>query len=259
MNVLENTVYGRFKSLPWFNPITKSRIIIFGQGGIGSWLTLFLARAGASIIIVDMDKVERVNIAGQVYGETEVGKSKVQAMKDVVNKLCGESKITAVNIKVDPDEESWKTYLSISDVVCTSFDSIAARKMVYEEWIKIGKSTSLFVDGRMGVENGQVFTLERVGKELSKTNKDHYEDSFFDDNSIEEAPCTAKATSHCGALIASLMTAQITNWFNNLQSGVMPRTLSSQLDFYLPVMLFENKVVVPEPKKEEDVEETTMV
>lgn len=36
MNSKENIKsYGRFKGLPWFDPISKSRIMVLGQGGIG--------------------------------------------------------------------------------------------------------------------------------------------------------------------------------------------------------------------------------
>jgi molybdopterin/thiamine biosynthesis adenylyltransferase len=230
--------YGRFKTLPWFNSIAQSRIMVFGQGGIGSWLTFLLARTGANLFTIDDDTVEDSNLAGQLYGASSIKKKKVQAMKEIVAAMCGENNITAIDEKVILASEGsqWRAYISMCDVVCVSFDSIAARRLVYNVWKLEGKENSLFVDGRMSAEQGQIFTLE---KKAEVEAVQFYEDSFFDDSILPEAPCTAKATSHCGALISSLMVSQITNWFTNQTPGTMQRVLTSQLDFYLPVNLFQ--------------------
>lgn len=223
--------YGRFKDVPWFDGMSQSRIMVLGQGGIGSWLTLFLARTGANLITVDMDTVEEHNIAGQLYGKKQVGKDKVAAMAELVTNLCGENNVTPVNEKVTGVEgELWLSYLSFCDVVCVSFDNIKARQIVYEKWKECGKDGSLFVDGRMSIEQGQVFTVDRtVEAEFAA-----YETTFFNDDELEEAPCTLKATSHCGAYIACLMTVQITNWFTN-KTGQGPRDVVKNMDFYLAI------------------------
>ncbi len=227
--------YGRFKDMPWFDLISKSTIMVFGQGGIGSHLTFFLARTGAEIITVDFDTVEEHNIAGQLYGKEDVKKLKVTAMVDVIGRLCGECNITPVNEEIDETRGEWVSYLEQADVVCVSFDSIYARRLAYNRWKKEGKQGSLFVDGRMSIENGQVFTVLKD----SASDYEFYETSFFDDSEVEGATCTMKATTHCGSLIASLMVAQITNWFNNLDGTAMPREVVKQLNFNLPLMMFE--------------------
>lgn len=230
--------YGRFKDTPWFDQLSNSRVIVFGAGGIGSWLTLFLARTGADVVVVDMDTVEDHNIAGQLYGNPDVGKTKVQAIKDVVSRLCGETKVNILNEEVSVDKEGrWKQVLKMSDVICVTFDSIKAREIVYNYWFENAKEHSLFMDGRMSVENGQVFS---VHEDDDPDVFSHYENSFFEDSSIPQAPCTIKATSHCGAMIASLMTSQITNYFTNYNPSNMERVVYKQFDFNLPLVLFES-------------------
>jgi len=185
--------YGRFKDTPWFDQLSNSRVIVFGAGGIGSWLTLFLARTGADVVVVDMDTVEDHNIAGQLYGNPDVGKTKVQAIKDVVSRLCGETKVNILHEEVSVDKEGrWKQVLKMGDVVCVTFDSIKAREIVYNYWFENAKEHSLFMDGRMSVENGQVFSVHEDDEPEVFT---HYENSFFEDSSIPQAPCTIKATS----------------------------------------------------------------
>lgn len=230
--------YGRFKDTPWFDELSQARVTVFGAGGIGSWLALFLARTGAEVVVVDMDTVEDHNIAGQLYGKQDVGKPKVSAVKDVIDRLCGENNINILNEEVSIDKKGvWKRMITLSDVVCTTFDSIRARQIVYNNWLADHKEVSLFVDGRMSIENGQVFTVHsQDDQEVFK----HYESSFFDDLSVPQAPCTLKATSHCGAMIASLMVSQITNYFTNYNPENMEREISNQLDFNLPLLLFDS-------------------
>ena len=141
--------YNRFKGLNWFNRISNSQIIIFGQGGIGSHLSFFLSRAGANLIVVDFDKVEEHNLAGQLYGKDDVGKSKTSAIADVLTRLCGNVNLIALDEQVKSKGGDWRSLIADQDVVCVSFDNIAARKLVYEEWKKTGKGGSLFVDGRI--------------------------------------------------------------------------------------------------------------
>ena len=46
----------RFKDAPWF-PKEETNVIVGGAGGIGSWLTLMLSRAGFFPIVYDFDRL----------------------------------------------------------------------------------------------------------------------------------------------------------------------------------------------------------
>lgn len=86
---------------------------------------------------------------GQLYGLEDVGKLKVDAMRDIITRLCGENNYNPLNQQVVINQNQlWETYVQMSDVVSTSFDSIAARQIVYEFWKQNGKDKSLFIDGR---------------------------------------------------------------------------------------------------------------
>jgi len=75
---------------------------------------------------------------GQLYGKEQVGKTKVEALHSVVTSLCGENKLTTCFEEVKPSEGNWLDYVNFSAVVCTTFDSIKARKIVYERWKDYG-------------------------------------------------------------------------------------------------------------------------
>lgn len=230
------TCYGRFKGLPWFDKISNSRIFIGGAGGIGSHLAFYLARTGAQITIIDMDTVGEENLAGQLYGSDDVGKKKVQAISDVIFRLCDGPNVTPLDSEVtdDPDE-MWRMAVQSSDVVCVGFDNLKARETIYKEWRANGRDESLFVDGRLGAESGQVFVLSKKDPE---DNFLGYEATYFPESERTELPCTMKATTHCGALIASLMVAQITNWFNNISEGTMGRNINN-VEYHIPLMMMD--------------------
>jgi len=232
---MNGTHTGRFKGLPWFNRISEATVFVGGAGGISSWLTLFLSRAGARVIVIDNDTVGEENLAGQCYGKEDIGKYKVDALSDVITRLCGENKLTPLNALVDSKGGQWPVGVQQADIVCVGFDNLAARKLVYDQWKANGKEESFFIDGRLAAESGQIFILEkRWPSDYYKA----YEDTYFPENERVELPCTMKATTHCGALIASLMTAQIMNWCNNTSEETMDRQLSN-MEFHLQIMAFD--------------------
>jgi molybdopterin/thiamine biosynthesis adenylyltransferase len=227
--------------------MSQSRIFVGGAGGIGSWLSLFLVRTGANVYVLDFDTVEELNLAGQCYGVEDVGKAKVDALSDVITRLCGlkANTLTPMNSTISEETSQWKSIVRSCDVVCVGFDNLKARRMVYEEWKANGKAQSFFVDGRLTAESGQVFTLWKTSPaEDFKA----YEQTYFSDDERIDLPCSMKATTHCGAFIGSMMTAQITNWFNDQTPDAMPRE-TGNFEFHLQLMLLEQPAykLKPEP------------
>ena len=131
----------RFSGAPWYSPGID--VFVGGAGGIGSWLSLFLARQEANIYLFDYDVVDEVNLAGQLYGVDQIGETKAQAMKNNILNSCGHSQ---VEICGKYDEESMT-----NKYVFSAFDNMAARKLMFEKWVEEFKDDkeALFVDGRL--------------------------------------------------------------------------------------------------------------
>lgn len=66
------------------NALAKSKIIVFGVGGVGGYICEALCRAGVGTIdIVDKDVVDETNINRQIIATHDtIGKSKVYVMKE---------------------------------------------------------------------------------------------------------------------------------------------------------------------------------
>ena len=81
--------YDRFADALWF-PTEHTMVLVGGCGGIGSWLSMFLARAGFTPAIYDFDIIEEHNIGGQLLKPTDVGKKKVSYIGDTIKQFTGE-------------------------------------------------------------------------------------------------------------------------------------------------------------------------
>lgn len=87
----------------------------------------------------------------------------------------------------------------------------------------------------MLMEDGQIYSVIK-GKE------EKYEKTLFNDNDIKEAACSMKATSHCGAITASLMLSSFNNYIANefhYKSDI--REIPFKIEFNLGIFNIEIK------------------
>ena len=117
----------RFKDAPWF---AKEEIntVIGGAGGIGSWLTLLLCRAGFTPVVYDFDRLEEHNLAGQMYSKQDAisNKLKVTALKE----NCKAFADTDINIFSERITEETMSH----NYVFSAFDNMKARKDMFGAW-----------------------------------------------------------------------------------------------------------------------------
>ena len=70
----------RFQGLDWYSQDNAPVVVVGGAGGIGSWLSFFLARANFNVILSDFDSVEEHNIGGQLFKRSQIGIYKAEAV-----------------------------------------------------------------------------------------------------------------------------------------------------------------------------------
>lgn len=195
----------RFSGLDWFkSEFEPVRIVVGGQGGIGSWLTLLLSRVSnnASIYCYDHDTIEQHNIGGQLFSHKDLGKRKAIAMHQMVKDY---------GIKnINPLTQKFEEGSYFAPVMFSCFDNMKARKDMFETWLSTvtNDNEKLFVDGRLLAENYEIYFV-------TPDKADRYRETLFDDNEIEDVPCSEKQTSHFAASIAADMIKGYTNWLSN--------------------------------------------
>ena len=219
-----DTKYGRFKDIEWFgHPLD---IVIGGVGGIGSWFSILVARTGEHTLqLYDIDTVERSNLAGQFYTESDIGLLKVEAVKRNIHLMAGNDvNIYACSSKFTNESPG-------DSVMVSCFDNMKAREDMFNVWRKTSsEGPKLFMDGRMNAENFQMFMV-------TPENEDQYLEHLFPDSELEDLPCTYKATSHTAAMMASKMVTGLTNWVGNNVTGKSIRSTPFKYDYDMQFLM----------------------
>lgn len=167
------------RQLDIFNPENQRlRITIIGAGSVGSFLTLNLAKLGFNNLeVYDFDKVEEHNIPNQFYRVQDVGKKKVDALKEIVNSFTGieiEGHTTRAKL-IEPEGDQ---------LIVFTVDSLSERKKL-AKGLKDYPSTLL--DIRVGGEGYSIFAVDLTDSEQYRD----YMDSL--EGKDAELPCGAKS------------------------------------------------------------------
>lgn len=207
MNVINND---RFKGLDWVMD-DYPEVMIAGAGGISSWLSLFLGRIGVPMHIFDYDIVEQHNLGGQLFALNSIGQYKVNAVRNAVTQFCLYPNLSTHFDKINFDTlpRLLSGYENRINYIFSGVDNIQARKDMALYFLNSANSMSnknILLDGRLLAETFQIYVV-------TKYNRDQYfEEAIFpDEEAVDSLPCTAKQTSHVGAMIATMMTNYFTN------------------------------------------------
>src|SRR3954468_7851125 len=80
----------RYRGADKLAALKDARIVLCGGGALGSNLADNLARQGFSRLrVIDHDRVEEHNVGTQLYGESEVGVWKVEALRNRLFRTAG--------------------------------------------------------------------------------------------------------------------------------------------------------------------------
>ena len=145
--------------------LAKAKVIIYGIGGVGSFTTEALARAGiGNLTLVDNDVISLTNINRQIHSNINtVGKSKIEVMKKRVLEINPEAKVEIYNPKeIDLQEELLinTTY----DYVVDAVDTVSTKIRI----IETAKKQNIKVISAMGTGNKIEPTKFEVA-DISKT------------------------------------------------------------------------------------------
>lgn len=224
----------RFSSAVWFNKIQEQTIIVGGQGGISSWFTFLAARMfPRSIYTFDPDRVELVNLAGQLFSMNDVGNYKGDAVAQTIAQFCDYRSVFSVN-------ELYTESSTAGRVMVCGFDNMQARRVFFSNWAALvgslepeERKTCLFIDGRLAAESLQILCITG---DASWDMTEYEEKYLFDDASADETVCSFKQTAFMANMIAGLMVNMLVNFCANLCGGCRTIPFYTQYEcdqFYL--------------------------
>ena len=213
----------RFSGAIWYEEIQKQTVTLAGVGGIGSYVGFLLGRLKPQrLIIYDPDRVETVNMSGQLYGQTDVGNYKSLALANMVRNYANYNNIVALNDRFEANSEA-------TDIMICGFDNMTARRTFYEKWKQKvlsypagsdNRKKCLFIDGRLAAEEFQVLSIQGDDERAMV----EYEDKWlFSDAEAEETICSYKQTTFMANMIASVMVNIFVNFVANQCGPIIDR------------------------------------
>jgi molybdopterin/thiamine biosynthesis adenylyltransferase len=110
--------------------VAALRVTLCGAGAIGSNLADNLVRQGlVHLRAIDHDRVEEHNVSTQLYGESEVGTWKVEALR---NRLFRATGVEIDAVRKELTAQNARQLLKDSDLIIDAFDNAASRQLVQD-------------------------------------------------------------------------------------------------------------------------------
>jgi len=197
---------------------------ILGCGAIGSSAALQLVRMGAEeFLIYDFDKVSEENIGVSQYNRYDIDNYKVNALRRHMLDINPDANITAMPNRFDVFEYTGRE----KNVLILAFDNMDSRKEAVTNALKTKHKPWLLIDGRMGAEHYQQYTL------LNPNLKDYMKTWYSDEDGSSE-PCNAKATAYCSNMSGSFIA-------NQVRKAITDTPVNKEFFFNFPTLTLARK------------------
>lgn len=109
------------------------KIGILGAGGIGSNVAVNLVRSGVSNLkIADFDRIDLSNLNRQFYFHDQIGRSKVEALKENLERIAPDLDLEIIDTKIE--KKNIKELFDDCDILVEAFDKKEYKKLLIEEF-----------------------------------------------------------------------------------------------------------------------------
>lgn len=177
--------------------LANIRATVVGIGAGGRQVAIQLAAIGVpKITLIDFDTVCPENLAAQGYHEADLGRSKVDATRDLCVSINSGIEVIVLNRKFRSLDFS-------GGVLFCCVDSISTRASIFTA---VKNRADLFIDGRMSAEYVRIFTV------YDDASRKHYVTTLFPSSEAYQGACTSKTTIYCANVSAGLRVAQFAKW-----------------------------------------------
>jgi len=112
--------------------LLNSKVLLFGAGGLGSPVAMYLAASGlGEITIVDPDTVDLSNLQRQIIHQTQdIGSKKVLSAKQTLEQINPKSNVRTINEVLQGDRLLKE--IEQADVVVDATDNFESRFVINE-------------------------------------------------------------------------------------------------------------------------------
>ena len=200
---------------------------ILGCGAIGSSAATQICRMGGEKFhLYDYDQVESVNIGVSQFNHDDIGKNKVDALKEHLLSINPN-----INVQVEHALFEYYSYQGKNDIAILGFDSMKSRLDAVETLCQFKNARPKYIiDGRMGAEHYQQYIID-------KPTVTKYKECWYSDEEGSTEPCNAKATSYCSNMSGSFIA-------NSVRKLIMGQPYNRKFSFNFPIMLLEKTPLI---------------
>jgi len=129
--------------------LKEGKVAIAGLGGLGSNISVMLARIGVGkLLLVDFDVVEPSNLNRQHYDLTHLGMFKTDALKNQIDKINPFVETETCTLKAS--KENVMTIFNEYPIVCEAFDNPQDKAMLVNALLEQGGKKIIAASGMAG-------------------------------------------------------------------------------------------------------------
>ncbi|SFK39466.1 sulfur carrier protein ThiS adenylyltransferase [Desulfomicrobium apsheronum] len=137
MNTFEHGLT-RYLGEGFLSFLRSVRIGIIGAGGLGSNCAVHLVRCGfTNLVLADADEVEPSNLNRQHFTLAQVGRPKVEALRDNLTAINPAARIEALHLHVNA--RNMASLFASSDAVVEAVDDPRTKKLIVEIMTQAGR------------------------------------------------------------------------------------------------------------------------
>lgn len=145
-----------------FEKLKEARVAVAGLGGLGSNISLMLARAGVGTLhLIDFDEVDLSNLNRQQYFICHLGTYKTEAIKDEISRINPYINVITDCVKVT--DENIDSLFKDDNIICEAFDDPDCKAMLVNHILEKRKDTYIVAaSGMAGVEKSNTIITRKI-------------------------------------------------------------------------------------------------
>lgn len=210
---------------------TPAVVGIIGLGNIGSHVVLNLARVGVEVMhLYDSDRVALHNTASQAYTVKDIGKYKVEVMRDEIKRI-NEDIVVYIHSNIQFRKPQW---VSDNDYLVIAVDTMELRKKIARTVGTHGerypRRTKRIIDLRVGGEQVDIFNVSAV-----------WHQNTIRENADDE-PCGAEFVAYVSSMAGAIGAKEVIDCIHDetaLLALRLPTTKSYAIDVRNMVIINE--------------------
>jgi hypothetical protein len=187
--------------------VLSQPIKVVGAGSVGTFTVLALTKMGFSnITVFDNDTVDVENMNCQLFKTTDISQKKVVALAQNIFEYTG--------VRIEAVAQKYEGGV-LDGIVVATVDSMAVRKLIWDEHHGMSLSTKLIIDPRMAIETALLYAM----KPGDVKDGDSYATTLYSDNEAVQERCTNKATGYTAMMIGAQVAKTVKDFLTGKPYG----------------------------------------